>query len=549
MSPARLFVLTAARMREADEARIAAGTPVSTLMERAGAGAVQAIEQRFGRLHGMRVAVLTGGGNNGGDGFVVARLLAGRGARVVVHPRVAPGELAGAPREACDALAGSGARVAAVEDPPAVAPETDVVIDALLGTGSSGALRPELARAVAAIAEARRRGGRVVALDLPSGLGADTARPLAEGGAFVAADLTVAFAHLKPVHVLHPGRTACGAIAIADIGVEPLAPGEGAGPDPELATEAAIAALLPRREPTAHKGDCGRVLVVGGSVGMTGAVVLAAGAALRAGAGLVTAGVPESLNDGLEAAMVEPMTWPLPESPERALAVAAAPMVVARSQMARAVALGPGLSRAAEAAELARRVVAGSHAPLVLDADGLNAFAGRAAELAHRRAGIGLVVTPHLGEMERLSGIPAAELERGRLTVPPRLAREWNAVVVLKGAPTVIAAPDGRLTVNPTGNPGMATAGMGDVLTGILAGLLAQGLAAYDAACAAVFLHGLAADLAHARVGTLALVAGDVTAALPQVLCRLESAGSRSNIEPLPASRIAPATPDGTRSE
>jgi NAD(P)H-hydrate epimerase len=261
--------------------------------------------------------------------------------------------------------------------------------------------------------------------------------------------------------------------------------------------------------------------------------------------------VPESVNDAIEAAMIEPMTWPLPESPERALAEAAAPMVLARAAQVQALAVGPGLSRAPDALELARRVVAAAPGPIVLDADGLHAFAGRAGELARRAAGAALVVTPHLGEMERLSGIAPAELERGRLAHPARLARAWNAVVVLKGAPTVIASPDGRVAVNPTGNPGMASAGMGDVLTGIAAAFLAQGLRPFEAACAAVFVHGLAADLAHARVGTLSLVAGDVTATLPQVLCRLaaQPAGTRSIAFALPPDRIAPVPPEPTRSE
>lgn len=549
MSAARLFVLTAARMREADAARIAAGTTVETLMERAARGALVAIEAGFGRPHGYRFALACGKGNNGGDGFVLARLLAARGGRVTVHPAVDPATLKGAARAAFDALAGTAVHVCAPG--AAIAPETDFVVDALLGTGSAGALAPPLLAMVAEIAAARARGARVVALDLPSGFDADTAQPLVEGGPAVSADLTVTFAHPKPVHVLYPGRAACGALAIVDIGVEPAPPPAGAPPDPGLATGAGIAALLPRRAPTAHKGSAGKVLVVGGSAGLTGAVVLASTAALRAGAGVVTAAVPESVNDALEAAMIEPMTWPLPESPERALSVAAVPMVLARAAQVGAIALGSGLSRSPEAGELARRIVGAVHAPIVLDADGLHAFAGRAEELARRAPGTALVVTPHLVEMERLCGIAPAELERGRLSLPARFAREWNAVVVLKGAPTVIAAPDGRVVVNPTGNPGMATAGMGDVLSGVLAAFVAQGLAPFDAACVAVFVHGLAADLAHARVGTLSLVAGDVTATLPQALCRLESgpAGSRSSVPALPPDRIAPVPPDSFRSE
>jgi NAD(P)H-hydrate epimerase len=315
------------------------------------------------------------------------------------------------------------------------------------------------------------------------------------------------------VHVLYPGRAACGVIAIADIGVEPGPPAAGAGPDAEVATESAIAALLPRRGPTTHKGACGRVLVVGGSVGLTGAVVLASNAALRAGAGLVTAGVPASLGDALESAMIEPMKWPLPESPGRALGADAAPLVIARAREVQAVALGPGLSRAAGAAELARGVIAGAEVPIVLDADGLNAFAGRAGDLARRAPGTTLVVTPHVGEMQRLSGLAPEEIERGRLAVPAGFARAWNAVVVLKGAPTVIAAPDGRVTVNPTGNPGMATAGMGDVLSGVLGSLLVQTRDLAISARAGVLLHALAGDAA-AQDGERGTVASDL---LPQL--------------------------------
>ena len=520
MSTPRLLILTAARMREADAATTTAGTPVATLMERAGAGAALAIERRYGRVHGWRVAVVAGKGNNGGDGRVVGRLLAQRGARVAIH---------------------------AIEDGAIdLAPELDLVVDALLGTGSRGALAAPYAAAITAIAVARARGARVVALDLPSGLDADTGRLLSANGPAVTADLSVAFAHLKPVHVLAAGRGRCGAIEVVDIGVEPA---DGGAADPELSTEAMIAALLPRRAIDAHKGACGHVLVVGGSVGLTGAVTLASTAALRAGAGLVTAGVPASVNDALEATMIEPMTWPLPESPERALSEAAASMVLARAAQVQVVAIGPGLSRAPAAAALARCVVASSPAPLVLDADGLNAFAGRADELARRMPGAALVVTPHVGEMARLTGLDVETIERERLTLPARMAHIWNAVVVLKGAPTVIASPDGRTAVNATGNPGLATAGSGDVLTGILAGLVAQGLVPYDAARAATYVHGLAADIAHACVGTLALVAGDVTAALPQALCRLQTAGARSELIPLPQTRIAPAPADGSRSQ
>ncbi len=588
-------------MRAADRAAVAAGTPVDVLMERAGAGAVRAIEKHFGRQYGFRVRVACGKGNNGGDGFVVARLLAACGARVEVLLFADAGSLTGAAQANWERLAGDGtgagagtgagvgtgawtgpgsrvvrrdlgsgtdadgsrARALADRGLASAEPRVDLVVDALLGTGATGPLSPGMTHAVAAIRSLAASGVRVVALDLPTGFEADTGRPTAPG-ACVHADLTVTFAHIKPLHVLYPEREACGAIEVVEIGVEPASrAAPGALPLPlELATEAAMAALLPRRKASAHKGDCGRVLVVGGSAGLTGAIVLASTAALRAGAGLVTAAVPESVNDAIESAMIEPMTWPLPESPERALGVAGSPMVLARAAQVSAVALGPGLSRAAEAAELARRVIAECPAPVVLDADGLNAFSGQAGLFARRHGGPAghepargssgvpapLVVTPHLGELSRLSGRSTDELEADRLAAPRALAREWNAVVVMKGAPTVTASPDGRATVNSTGNPGMATAGMGDVLTGLIAGLVAQGLDAYDAARLGVYVHGLAADLAHARVGTLALVAGDVTAALPQAMHRLETAGTRSNPIPLPFTRMALAPPEALRS-
>ena len=531
MSPAgRMFVLTAAEMRAADQATVQAGTPVATLMERAGTGAVEAIERRFGNLRGFRAHVVCGKGNNGGDGLVVARRLAALGAHVEV--RLLDGAASGAGLEG----------VTRVERPPAR--PADYVIDAVLGTGARGPVPDAWAEA---LREATREPWtRVIALDLPTGLDADTGRPLAPG--FVQrADLTVAFAHLKRAHVLYPGRALCGTIEVVDIGVEPAGPTAGSSAM-ELATEALVASLLPRRRPTAHKGEAGRVLAVGGSAGLTGAIVLVSMSALRAGAGYVTAAVPESVNDAIESAMIEAMTWPLPEAPERSLGASSAPMIVARAREVQALALGPGLSRAPESAELARRLVAESPVPVVLDADGLNAFAGKAELLAQARRRSPLVLTPHLGELARLTGLTAAALEEARLDVARRFAQEWGAVLVMKGAPTVVASPTGEATVNPTGNPGMATIGMGDVLTGIVSAFLAQGLAPYDAARAGVYVHGLAADLAHARVGTLGLVAGDVTAALPQALDRLSRAGTRSDVEPLPQTRFAPAAPDGIRS-
>jgi len=296
------------------------------------------------------------------------------------------------------------------------------------------------------------------------------------------------------------------------------------------------------------------VLVVGGSAGLTGAVALAASAALRAGAGLVTAALPARLEALVKPAMLEVMTLPLPdEGPGGdtavSLGLASRVTILARAAEAQVLALGPGMSRAAGAVELVRRLVAESPAPIVLDADGLNAFAGRAdTDLAAASRRAELVVTPHVGEMARLTGLDAQAIDAGRLTLARTCARAWGAVVVLKGAPTVVAAPDGRATVNATGNPGMATAGMGDVLTGTIAAFIAQGLAPYDAARLAVYVHGLAADLAHGDVGPLGLTAGDVTARLPRAIQTLRGTGAMASVVPLPRERFAPVPPDGIRS-
>jgi NAD(P)H-hydrate epimerase len=353
-------------------------------------------------------------------------------------------------------------------------------------------------------------------VDLPTGVDADTG---AIARRATRADLTVTFGAPKRGHLLHPGRAFAGALEVVDIGLMPVAPDGRAHPF-ELATAAAMSALLPARDPRAHKNAVGRVLLVGGSVGLTGAVALAARGAARAGAGYVQACVPASLNDVLAAKLTEEMTIPCPETGARAFALDALEPILARAAQADVVALGSGLSRTPEAAELARRLVAQCDRPMVVDADGLNAFAGQARALASERAP--RILTPHLGEAERLTGVAAAELEARRFDA----AREWagtlGVVLVVKGAPTVTAAPDGRATVNPTGNPGMATAGTGDVLTGIVAAFVAQGLHPYDAARLGAFVHGAAGDRVAAARGMRGLVASDLVEALPGVLGELE---------------------------
>jgi NAD(P)H-hydrate epimerase len=323
----------------------------------------------------------------------------------------------------------------------------------------------------------------------------------------VNAHLTVTFGAPKRGHYLYPGRAHCGVVEVVDIGLLPPTDGDAIG-RVELATTAAMRTLVPRRDPRAHKGAVGRVLVIGGSPGLTGAVTLAARAASRAGAGYVQAAVPAALEHVFAIQLLEQMTIACGATDRTTLAATDWPGLRAAAERVDVIALGSGLSRAPEAAELARAVVREATRPLVLDADGLNAFEGRADELA--RGGGSRVLTPHLGEMARLTGQSADALEARRIDAAREWASRWQSVVVLKGAPTVTAAPDGRATVNPNGNPGMATAGMGDVLTGVIAALIGQGLAPYDAARLGVYAHGAAGDrVAHER-GTMGMVASDV---------------------------------------
>jgi hydroxyethylthiazole kinase-like uncharacterized protein yjeF len=528
-------LLTADEMRRLDRATIEGGfVSGPELMERAGAGVVAAMERRFGPPLGLRVLVLSGAGNNGGDGFVAARLLRAQGAAVSVGVTGPLGRVRGDARVHLERMQAAGLEAVALEGEADLArliathDQWDFALDAVLGTGARGEPEGLAATAVQALRELDERGTCIVAVDLPTGVNADTG---AIARRAVRADLTVTFGAPKRGHFLHPGRAFAGTLEIVDLGLVDD-DGDPAGFPFTLATGEEIASLLPPRDPRAHKGSTGRVLIAGGAPGLTGAVVLAARAATRSGAGYVQCAAPEGLHDLLEGKLTEEMTLPMPQGEGRTLSPAAAGAILARAAAVDALVVGSGLSRDAGAAELARRLVAESPCPVLLDADGLNAFEQHGGLLSaarepasptapQGRTRVARVLTPHLGEMSRLTGIAPAELEARRMDACREWAVKWGCVLVLKGAPTVIAGPDGRATVNPTGNPGMATAGMGDVLSGIVAALLAQGLAPYDAARAAVYAHGLAGEHCARAIGPVGFCAGDVAEALPGVFAAL----------------------------
>jgi NAD(P)H-hydrate epimerase len=499
--------LTVAEMGLAEAGAAQLGVSTSALMENAGvalAGAAQRLALPSGR-----VFVICGPGSNGGDGLVAARHLAS--ARRAVYVDVVG---------SAGALKGDAAHNLALLE--AAAPESfqsldswrpglgDVVVDALFGTGLSRAPEGRFSSVIERLAHWRTCGAKVVAADVPSGMNSDT------GGVFssaVFADETVTFGALKRGQLLEPGASHCGHIQVVDIGIPKVALDRLPGPITALVEESEILRALPARDRSSHKGSFGHVLVIAGSPGKTGAAALSAVGALRAGAGLVTIAARTSVLAATLRFAPELMgvslgeDGPLGRADVRDLAEAAKGKA--------AVVVGPGLWVGAETRVLLEALLEEVDAPMVLDADGLNLVAGRLDVL--RQAKSPLLLTPHPGELARLMGITAAEVQSDRLGLAHRCAKEARACVLLKGARSIIALPDGTSFVNPTGNPGMATGGTGDVLSGVCAALMAQGLSPADAAMVGAFAHGRAGDVMALETGETGLIASDLFTGLGRV--------------------------------
>jgi ADP-dependent NAD(P)H-hydrate dehydratase / NAD(P)H-hydrate epimerase len=509
-------IVTAIEMRALDRRTIMeARVPSLTLMERAGSGASDVIESLFAPVAGKRVTIVCGRGNNGGDGLVVARLLRRRRAIVKVLLMDSASALS---RDAAAMYrrwvrvggASATAQFRSKEQAEALLAGSDVLIDALLGTGLSSEVTGVFGDAIRLMNRADRP---IVAIDMPSGINADDGRLL---GHAVRATATVTFGLPKVGLYLGAGIDHAGEIHVIDIGIPTAYVNELDGRT-LLMTGADIRAALPPRPASSHKGTYGHAGILAASVGKTGAAALAARAALRTGAGLVTVGVPASVNDVLEAKLLEAMTAPLPETKARTLGRAGLDRILAFMQARTAIAIGPGLSTHPETVELVQALMKHLDRPSVLDADALNALASRAALLMQCK--IPPILTPHPGEMARLEvDATSQSVNADRLGTARRFAREQGVFLVLKGARTVVSRPDGLVMVCPTGNPGMATAGTGDVLTGMIVGLLAQGVPSWEAACAATFLHGAAGDLAARRLGFAGMIAGDLVEQIPYAL-------------------------------
>lgn len=521
-----MIVTTAGEMRRIDALAIErCGIPSATLMERAGVGAAAVVLERFPHVRAAGVLVLAGKGNNGGDGFVLARALKRRRVRTAVVLAAERAAVTGPARTKMLAWERAGGRTqtVAADDLGAAArgvARAGLVVDALLGTGIRGEVTGLVAELITL---ANACGLPTVALDVPSGLDADRGVPL---GVAVQAELTVAFAAPKLGTVIFPGVRYAGEVAVVDIGIpdEAIA---AVGPAIAAVGYAEAAALLRPRDPEGHKGSHGHLAVVAGGRGKTGAVVLTARAASRAGAGLVTVGCPAALQGEVASRLLEQMTAPLPDDGDGNLAFPLADAYRALLDGKDAVAAGPGMGVAEERRALVRWLITAGGRPLVLDADALNCLAESAPGARPRAAGP-LVLTPHPGEMARLLRRSTADVQADRIGAARALAAELDAVVVLKGARTVTAAPGGGVWLNLSGNPGLGSGGTGDVLTGVIGGLLAQGYGAEQAAVLGVFLHGAAADRVAAARGTVGMIASDVVEALPPTAAALLAAGAAS---------------------
>lgn len=544
-----MYIVTTPQMQAAERAADAAGHSYEQMMEQAGRSVAQAIEAHFD-IVGARALILVGPGNNGGDGLVAARYLAQMGMAVLVYvwKRTVDGDRnwtrldnTGVQRLFAEE-AGSSATLATWLN------EADVIVDALLGTGASRPIEGSLAELLDDVKSAvnlRRAmpdnlaltdptlpyfdeevSPVVIAVDLPSGLNSDTG---AIDPHTLPADLSVTFAAPKLGHILPPGPAVVGRLIVGEIGI--TAEHYPAALALEMATAAKVARLLPARPVTAHKGTFGTALLVAGSMNYTGAALLAGQAAVRAGAGLVTLAVPEPIYPMVAGSLAEATYVPLPQH-EGHLAPELTQSLYENLQRATALLVGPGLSHNPSTTTFLKNLLAKPDwlPPLVLDADALNILAQQ--PNWWQLLPPGTIITPHPGEMARLANRTTAQVQDNRLALAQQLAIQWQQVVLLKGAYTIIAGPDGRSMVLPFANPALAKAGSGDVLAGAIVSLRAQGLAAFEAAVAGGYVHGLAGELVREQMGCAGAAAGDLVRLLPAALRELNGESKTAGRRP-----------------
>lgn len=511
-------IVTAQQMRAAERAAVEQGGSFLQLMERAGTACAQAMIARYSIVQGSgaRVAVVCGKGKNGGDGFVVARTLCAYGCDVTVIRTVAQtqgdeGEmLARLENLPLRVVPGWEAETEAID----LLKRQDYIVDALFGTGLRGALDEKTTFWVQAINASQ---APCISIDIPSGIVCDTGEV---PGACVHADYTLAIAAQKPAHILQPAAGFCGIVQTVSIGINEACYAERDADGLYTYDMQEIAKLFPQRDACAHKGNFGRALLICGSRNMQGAAVLAAKGAVQVGTGIVVAAFPDAAYPAIAAKLTEPLLLPLPANRQGTFSIAALPELLQQAQRADVVLLGCGLGYNGDTCTLVTRFLAEYEGTVVLDADGINAIADNIHILHRTKANI--ILTPHPGEMARLTGKPVGTSLEARLAVARDFVRQYALALVLKGANTLVAtAETTQVYCNATGNAGMATGGSGDLLAGMLAGLLAQGMPVPQACCSAVYLHGKAGDLAAQRVSQYALTPSVCIDCLPSIFLEI----------------------------
>ena len=516
-----MLLVTANEMQEMDQKTIHAfGIPGLVLMENAGRGAVEALLSKINTRDIKKIAVMAGRGNNGGDGFVMARYLMEKGfiltAFLLASKETVKGD-AKVNLQLFETLCGHSPGSILVEiknEAELNANRTrilhhDLFIDAILGTGLNADLRGVIKDAVELM---NSSGKPIFSVDIPSGLNSDTGKPM---GMAVNAFATATFAFAKAGHILYPGKLHTGELSIIDIGI-PKFIAEEKKSQLSLIERQDIASYFPPREFNSHKGSFGHLLVIAGSTGKTGAAALCTNAAMRCGTGLVTLGVAESLNPIIEGLILEPMTHPLPEKEKGFLSENCLKDIIDLLKGKQALALGPGLGTQEGTKKLVLGLIKQSPVPLVLDADAVNCIGENPGVLKKKTSPA--ILTPHPGEMARLCNLSTQDVQVERIGIARKFASEFDVILVLKGAQTIIALPDGKAFINPTGNPGMASGGMGDVLTGMIAGFLAQGFSPEAASLSGVYSHGLCADILSKEMGAFGFLAEDMVRAIPKTI-------------------------------
>ncbi len=509
-------VATAEQMQELDRKSIEVfKIPSIVLMENAGRGATEAILNAFPGTQ-KKIAVIAGKGNNGGDGFVIARHLLNRGISVKVFLLTDPKSLRGDAEinfNIFQHMRGEVIPIPSSKDYQKVKKSLeyfDLLIDGIFGTGLDAEVRGYYREVIDHLNTLQKP---IVAIDIPSGLDANKGKPL---GTSIRASLTVTFGLPKVGHLISPGFDYVGTLKVVDIGIPKRLVEEEKIQTHLLEVEGIRRWLSIPRQPNTHKGDYGHLLVIAGSVGKTGAAAMACEAALRVGAGLVTLAIPKSLNAIMEVKLTEVMTEPLPETPRQTLSLRAFNAILRLCENKRAVVIGPGLGTYKETQSLVIKLMKTLDLPIILDADGLTSIASQSKTLTAFRKP--LILTPHPGEMARMIGSTPKEIQEDRIGISRNFSQTHRLYLVLKGHRTLIATPQGEVFINPTGNPGLASGGTGDVLTGMIGGLICQGFDILPSLQASVCLHGLAGDQVAQELGEKSLIATDLIKKIPALL-------------------------------